>query len=57
MMVERVGFAPLLGIENTELHGFWLPDDLRGNRTKIEVEVRIEHAAGSRSSPKAGRVE
>jgi hypothetical protein len=26
-MAERVGFAPLLRIENKELTGFWLPHD------------------------------
>jgi hypothetical protein len=27
MLAERVGFAPLLTVENKELKAFWLPHD------------------------------
>jgi hypothetical protein len=41
-LAERVGFEPLLVVENKELTGIRLPRDLE--TLKTSVETRIEHA-------------
>ena len=45
MMAERVGFAPLLGIETKNLRDFAFLT-IRRIRSKAWVETRVEHAEG-----------
>lgn len=56
VLAERVGFAPLLTVENKELMGFWLPHDppdpleTRGGDTYCARESRSTWPVSARKA-------